>query len=109
MTKDEKLEVLKTWQTAIENMQANLEPLEKALMFSPESPLIEAIHVLQDACTQATGMALGDDEMGWMSWYWLENRMGKTGYEAGFDGNLKPIKMLDDLLWLIETSQERQG
>lgn len=107
MTKDEKLELLKTWQAAIENMQKNLEPLEKALMFAPEAPLIEAIHTLQDACTQATGMALGGDEAGWMSWYWLENGMGSKKYDAGYDGELKPIETLDDLLWLLETSQER--
>lgn len=43
------------------------------------------------------------DSEGWIMWYILENDYGSKGHEAGYHGNLKPIKTTSDLLWLINT------
>ena len=42
------------------------------------------------------------DVAGWMSWFILENDYGASALEAGYGGNLKPIKTVDDLLWLMD-------
>ena len=41
------------------------------------------------------------DPEGWIMWYILENDYGAKGYEAGYTGDLKPIKAPEDLLELI--------
>lgn len=42
------------------------------------------------------------DVYGWMSWFILENDYGASALEAGYDGKLKPIKTVDDLLELMD-------
>ena len=36
-----------------------------------------------------------------ISWFIYDNDMGRCGLEAGVKGNMKPIKTVDDLIWLI--------
>ena len=43
------------------------------------------------------------DPEGWIMWHIFENDYGSKGHEAGYHGNLKPIKTTSDLLWLINT------
>lgn len=42
------------------------------------------------------------DVNGWIDWYIYDNEFGKREFEAGYDGNVKPIKCLDDLFELID-------
>ena len=52
---------------------------------------------------------LGDDtDDTWLDWYCYENDMGKKGYDAGFDGEVKPIKTLEDLADLIIEGRNRK-
>jgi len=37
----------------------------------------------------------------WIGWFIYENYFGKSGYEAGYNDNLKKIKTLNDLWRLI--------
>lgn len=48
------------------------------------------------------------DPDGWIMWYILENDYGSKGYDAGYHGNLKPIKTTSDLLWLITYQSESE-
>lgn len=41
------------------------------------------------------------DPQGWIMWYILENNYGAKGYDAGYKGNMKPIKTIEDLLWVM--------
>ena len=41
------------------------------------------------------------DPQGWIMWYILENNYGAKGYDAGYKGNMKPIKTTEDLLWVM--------
>ena len=41
------------------------------------------------------------DPQGWIMWYILENDYGDKGYDAGYKGNMKPIKTIEDLLWVM--------
>lgn len=41
------------------------------------------------------------DPQGWIMWYILENDYGDKGYDAGYKGKMKPIKTIEDLLWVM--------
>lgn len=48
------------------------------------------------------------DPEGWIMWHILENDYGSKGHEAGYHGNIKPIKTTTDLLWLITYQRESE-
>lgn len=48
------------------------------------------------------------DPEGWIMWHILENDYGSNGHEAGYHGNIKPIKTTSDLLWLITYQRESE-
>jgi hypothetical protein len=41
------------------------------------------------------------DPQGWIMWYILDNEYGTKGYDAGYKGNMKPIKTTEDLFWVL--------
>lgn len=45
------------------------------------------------------------DPQGWIMWYILENNYGAKGYDAGYKGNMKPIKTVEDLLWVMYSQE----
>ena len=95
------LEGLQIWQAAIEAADAKISPVMEVLKLPPESPVFEAVSELQDALT-AVVSAIFDDADGSIAWYWLENDMGRKGLEAHPAGEaFRPIRTLDDLLWLM--------
>lgn len=50
------------------------------------------------------GLMVGD-EAEWIGWYVWENDMREKGSEAGYKDNMREIKNLDDLYWLITTKK----
>ena len=95
------LEGLQIWQAAIEAADAKISPVMEVLKLPPESPVFEAVSGLQDALT-AVVAAIFDDADGSIAWYWLENGMGRKGLDAHPAGEaFRPIRTLDDLLWLM--------
>lgn len=49
---------------------------------------------------QLVAALIGDTENG-LNWFIYENDCGAKGYEAGIDGDLRPIRTIDDYLWLV--------
>lgn len=49
---------------------------------------------------QLVAALIGDTEIG-LDWFIYENDCGAKGYEAGIDGDLRPIRTIDDYLWLV--------
>lgn len=80
-----------------------------------ESPLNEAFYsVFHTAFIAiehaATGKAPTKDDFGiegWIDWFIYENDIGERGGEAGYDGNHKPVKTIDDVLDLMEEGAKR--
>lgn len=58
------------------------------------------IERLQGALTESVQSQM--DWADWLSWYAYINGMGSKGLEAGPKGATRPIRTLDDLLWLVE-------
>jgi len=103
MTRDQKLDALKRWATAIEAGEGLLNPVIELLDIRPEGPITTALWTTQDALTKATSDLVGDLSE-WLTWFIADNEMGAKAMEAGPVGQLRPIKTLDDLLWVIEVS-----
>lgn len=101
--KAKKLAILTRWQKAIEEADANFDPVVEILGLIPESPLIEAFWCTQSVLTDTTSDLLNDGN-GWLVWFWLENDMGRKGLEAGTEAEKRPIRTLDDLIWVMEVA-----
>jgi len=95
----EKLALLTEWQATVEAQESALEALDTALGYS-DGPLRQSCHRMQERYTRAIATILGDDI--WLEWFCYENDMGKRGHPAGHEGNLKPIRTLQDLIGLID-------
>lgn len=74
-----------------------------SMLIAPESPLVAPCDVLQD-CLISTLSLLIDDNFDNLSWFIFECDYGRDPKEAGLKGNMKPIRTVDDLRWLIELS-----
>lgn len=49
---------------------------------------------------------IGDTKAG-LNWFLFENECGDKGYEAGIDeGEVRPIKTVEDYLWLVDLDKE---
>lgn len=91
------------------------EAVTSAMGLQVESPLNEAFYSLFHAAViaiehAATGEAPIKDEVGyegWLEWFIYENDCGERGHEAGYDGNMKQIRTVDDLLDLMEEGVRR--
>lgn len=80
-----------------------------------ESPLNEAFYSVFHTAFVAiehafTGESPIKDEVGyegWLEWFVYENDCGDRGHDAGYDGNHKPVKTIDDILDLMEDGAKR--
>lgn len=96
--------MLLAWKDVVTTIDAEAEKLLDLLDASPESPLFEAIWKIQDAYTSAVSEKLGLDD--WLYWYQYDNDMGKKAHEAGVEGDMRPIKTFEDLIWVANLSTE---
>ena len=88
------------WHFEMIQMQETLDRIKAAIGLAPEGDLEHACSCMMSALTLTTAELL-DDQDEWLDWYWLENEMGKRGFQAGPDGKERPICEVDDLFWLM--------
>ena len=100
MESKDKLKALRQWERATLEMDKQLSGFEQLFGFT-ECPFIDAVYDLQLKYTKAVAKNIGDDS-DWLNWYQFENGMGKKCLSAGYDDDMREIKTLEDLLWLIE-------
>lgn len=101
MTHEEKIKLLTEWESHHTGLKAIFGSLKVVTGDSPDNELTEKIWKLFDSYTDCVAQKVGDF-WGSLSWYCWENDMGKDGKPAGMQDGLRPIKTLEDLLWLIE-------
>ena len=104
MTKLAKLAHLTEWADEIKKADAIIDPISEVLGLSVECPIHHAVWALQAAYTKAVRELVGD-KWEWLDWYANENKFGEKGYGAGISSDDRPIKSLEDLLWVIEETQ----
>jgi hypothetical protein len=103
MSNQQKLTALKRWSDIMKRSDDLLAPVIDVLDLRPEGPVTTALWITQDALTKATAELVGDHAE-WLNWFAADNELGAKGMEAGPDGQLRSIKTLEDLLWVIEVT-----
>lgn len=79
----------------IQTMDEAFNELDKSLKVA-DSAVFNSAWLVVDAL-------IGELDSGeWISWFVFDNEYGRSGLKAGYGGNLKPIKNVDDLIDLIE-------
>lgn len=103
MTKSQKLATLQRWAGTMKRGDNLLAPVIDVLDLRPEGPVTTALWITQDALTKATAELVGDGAE-WLNWFAADNELGAKAMEAGPLGKERPIKTLEDLLWVIEVT-----
>lgn len=96
----DKLKALQVWEQTTKAVDKQLNGFEQLFGFT-ESPFIDAIFRMQSEYTDAVAKSVGDAS-GWLNWYQFDNGMGAKDLKAGIEGDMREIKTIEDLLWLIE-------
>lgn len=103
MTRDEKLAHIQAWHAAMTRADDAIQPVIDALKLCGEDPITNTVWQLQTDLTRAYA-ALLDDAFESLAWYAGDNDMGAKGMQAGVAGEMRPIRTVEDLLWLIEVT-----
>lgn len=89
------------------SMMKQSDRLDKAtdwLMIAPESPLLDSQGRTEGSLIEALGI-LANDQDDWVSWYVYECSYGRAPMEAGPEGEMRLIKTVTDLRWIIECGE----
>ena len=103
MTREQKLLHIHTWHDAMVKADDTIQPVIDALALCGEDPITNTVWQLQTDLTRAYAEIL-DDAFESLAWFAYENDLGRKGMEAGVAGSLRPIRTVEDLLWLIEVT-----
>jgi hypothetical protein len=102
MNRQEMITYLGTWMQAHDRLEQQWDRMAAAFgVGMAETPLWQASWGVFEQYTKALGDLIGDPRGDWLDWYAYENDMGGKGYEAGYDGQMRPIETLGDLADLI--------
>ena len=80
--------------------------LEEVLGVRSDSEFFNTYWKAIELCIEAVSIAVGD-EQDWISWYIYDNEYGKKKMKAGYDGKLKKIGAIKDLVKLIEEGKKK--
>lgn len=101
------LDKLKVWHKTMSDIDAECERLSSIFNGACESDLFRAIYEVQDQYTKLVSESVGDkSEM--LNWYWLDNNMGKNGYEVRIGENYTFVRSLEDLETVIKLVGEAE-
>lgn len=67
-----------------------------------DSKIFDTTYKCFDRYKEFVSEAVGDNS-DWIGWYIYDNDCGEKELEAGFDHDLRSIKTVEDLVWLIES------
>ena len=103
------LKILKEWKRQHESLTILMANMEASIGLDIDGPMFSVVWGLFGAYTKNASELLGDKpgaSGSWLEWFYLENNMGDKGMDAGYEGKVKPIKTLADLLDLIEQGRQ---
>ena len=103
MNQKQIIAALKPWAAQYKAIRAAYEPLEDALNLGPENPIFEALYGTFDAYSEVLAQLVGDSG-GWLEWYVHENELGDKGMEDGLVDDMRPIRTIADLAWVIRVA-----
>lgn len=108
MTPAEKLAALHSWESHVKAISSVYEADRLACGADIESPRWRAVYGLLEAHTMMVAQAIAPDDATakdvaeWLDW-WQEMDFGARSRKAGIAGQeMREIRTLEDLLWIIE-------
>ena len=107
MNTETQLALLAEWRDKHKQLHRELFRLGR-IFNDPTGPFFRTMFEVFEAYTGSLAHLLGDKE-DWLFWYWQENEMGKRAHVAGYDGDVRLIEKLEDLLWLIEQGKTKEN
>lgn len=109
LTSEQKIDLLQKWQASYQRIISAMEALHAVVGVKPESQLHKAVSMMFSDYTSALQRQLGDGN-GWLWWYCYDNEMGRKGLHMQPAGRrMRPIRTLEDLVWLIEAESDNEG
>jgi hypothetical protein len=101
MTIDDKWNYVAGTLITMRNETDKLEAAIDAVKIDHESLLVTPCDVLQDCLIDALGLLI-DNCFDSLEWFIYECDYGRKPKEAGVEGNMRSIKTMEDLRWLME-------
>ena len=84
-------------------LNANFDKLYAIIGVDTESELFDTMFKMHDNYMAMVSDKVGDD-FDSLGWYVYENEYGEKAMEAGVKDDMRKIKTIDDLMWLMEVS-----
>ena len=78
------------------------EILSDTIGMEPEGKLGDNLYLLHEYTVSVLEELIAGEDYGWIEWYIWENDYGEKEMEAGPKEDLRKIKNVDDLIWLME-------
>lgn len=103
-TMAEKLRILERWESTVTKTDQQMANMHRSIGLQPDGALMTFLASTLDELTKTVAELVGDCS-GWLDWYHYENDMGDRALEAGPSGQLRKIRCLEDLLWVIEVKK----
>lgn len=91
-----------------EELHSHLKSLKNMIGIDYESHLISAILKLEASQIELIEKMAGCNS-DCLYWYVYENNCGSKGMEAGIDDDMREIRTVDDLVWIITEHSEIIG
>jgi hypothetical protein len=92
------------WETCRLGMERMRNAFQEIAGDNMDAPFSVSMDMLFDSYTAALSELL--DSGDWLQWFWIENGGGSKGLVAGYGSDLRKIRTLNDLCWLIECARE---
>jgi hypothetical protein len=102
------LEILQRWQTAIQQLAQEFEPVLTAFGQVVEGPVPDALTGMECALTDATADLLGCTREE-LQWHWLENQFGAKRLVCVRNGQERAIATLEDFAWSLGFSTDEEA
>lgn len=87
------------WNELVCDIETALDNLRDTVGLNPEAPLPTAAWALAGGYMDALDVAYGIG--GWLEWWWHECRLGENPMQAGFDGKVRLVATIEDLIGII--------
>lgn len=107
MTNDEKWEHVEKILTLMKIQTDKFDKAVNGLMIAPESPLVEPNGWLEQFLIETLEKLIDDKDEN-IFWYVYECDYGENPKEAGYENDMREIKTVDDLRWLVELNLEKE-
>jgi hypothetical protein len=101
MTREEKMEVLREWETRLKAFAETMAEFIDLTQADPESRLLQSIYAMANLATVQAAELVGCS-MDWLESWALEHEFGKRTMRAGIKGKpLREIRTIEELAALI--------